>query len=136
MAIQGDPVGRRWKKIWNEGGTTVEIMVDFIEEILESLPHGDEGRRYCFTMDNLHSHHSEQIRNMIEVAGHRLAFRAPYWAVDGPIEYVFNSIQNELTINMPRIKNATDLINEINHAIASIPQAEFRNYFLHCGFWR
>lgn len=30
MAIQGDPAGRRWKRIWNEGGTTVEVMVDFV----------------------------------------------------------------------------------------------------------
>ena len=58
---------------------------------------------------------------MIEAAGHRFVFRALYWAVDGPIEYVFNTIQNELTIKMPRIKHANDLINEINHAIVSIP---------------
>ena len=136
LAVSGDPNGRRWKRIWNEGGTTVEVMVEFIGEILETLPHGDEGRRYCFTMDNLTSHHHARIRNMIEAAGHRLAFRAPYWAVDGPIEYVFNTIQNMLTINMHRIKNVFDLVHELNNAVASLPQDTIYRYFEHCGFWR
>jgi transposase len=29
-------------------------------------------------------------------AGHRYLFRAPYWSVDGPIEYVFNTIHTHL----------------------------------------
>ena len=124
------------RRCGGKGGTTVEVMVEFIGEILSTLPHGDLGRRYCFTMDNLLSHHSPQIRNMIEAAGHRLVFRAPYWAVDGPIEYIFNTIQNALKINMPRIKNVDDLIVEINNAVASIPQETIQNYFKHCGFWR
>ena len=137
LAVQGDPGGRRWSRIWNDGGgTTVEVMVTFIGEILDTLPHGDEGRRYCFIMDNLYSHHAPQVRNMINAAGHRLVFHAPYWAVDGPIEYIFNTIQNTLTINMPRIRNVDDLINELNNAVARIPQEEFQRYFEHCGYWR
>ena len=73
------------EKICNEGGTTVEMMLGFIWEILETLPYGDEGRHYCITMDTLTSHHRAQIRNMIETAGHLLDFRAPYWAVEGLI---------------------------------------------------
>ena len=111
-------------------------MVTFIGEILDTLPHGDEGRRYCFIMDNLYSHRAPQVRNMIDAAGHRLVFRAPYWAVDGPIEYIFNTIQNTLTINMPRIRNVDDLINELNNAVARIPQKELQRHFEHCGYWR
>ena len=88
-------------------GGTIKIMVKFIAEILYSLPHGDDGRQYFFTMDNLHSHHSEKIRNMIKVAVHRLAFRALYWAVPGPIEYVFNTIKLLLIINILEFKIRT-----------------------------
>jgi len=35
---------------------------------------------------------------IIYAAGHRLAFRAPYYPVDGPIEFVFNTTQGMLRL--------------------------------------
>jgi hypothetical protein len=40
---------------------------------------------------------------IIYAAGHRLAFRAPYYPIDGPIEFVFNTVQGMLRINMAQI---------------------------------
>lgn len=43
-------------------------------------------------MDNLNIHKQPMILDMIEDAGHRGVFCAPYWSCDGAIEYVFNTI--------------------------------------------
>lgn len=65
---------------------------------------------------------------LIYVAGHRIVFRGPYYTVDGPIEYVFNTIQGILRIRMDAITEGTSLLNELNLAIASIPS--FEPYFV------
>lgn len=70
---------------------------------------------------------------IIFAAGHRLVFRAPYYPVDGPIEYVFNTIQSILRIRMDHITDGPSLLQELNVAIAGIPS--FESYFLNCGFW-
>jgi transposase len=49
-------------------------------------------------MDNLLAHHHDATLNAILNAGHRFVFRAPYWPVDGPIEYVFNTIEMALDV--------------------------------------
>jgi transposase len=134
MAIAGDPNGQRWRKQWLEGGTTNDKMIEFIQEILDSIGPGTPERRRCFMMDNLTSHHNLQISAMIHAAGHRLAFRAPYYPIDGPIEYVFNTLQGYLRINMHNIRDGPTLINELGNAITSIQS--FEAYFINCGFWR
>ena len=78
------------------------------------------------------SHHNVQMVALIYVAGHRIVFRGPYYLVDGPIEYVFNTIQGILRIRMDAITEGTSLLNELNLAIASIPS--FESYFVNCGF--
>lgn len=69
---------------------------------------------------------------IIHAAGHRIVFRAPYYPVDGPIEYVFNTIQGILQVRMDRITDGDSLVQEMNVAIASIPS--FEPYFINCGF--
>ena len=89
-------------------------------------------RRRMFNMDNLSLHHSLQTATIIHNAGHRLAFRAPYYSVDGPIEYVFNTIQCALRINNHLISDGSSLIDEMRNAIANTETFEL--YFIHCGF--
>jgi hypothetical protein len=52
------------------------------------------------SLDFLHchfrSHHNARMAAIIINAGHRLAYRAPYYPVDGPIKFVFNTIQGML----------------------------------------
>jgi transposase len=71
---------------------------------------------------------------VIIASGHRLVFRAPYYPIDGPIEYVFNTIQGVLRIRNDLIVDGATLQHELNIAIASIPS--FVPYFINCGFWR
>lgn len=81
---------RRWSMLWAEGGTMVDRMIEFIQLILNDIGHATPGNIFCFTMDNLNSHHHPAVLALILQYGHLLSFRAPYWAVDGAIEYVFN----------------------------------------------
>eukprot|EP00536_Pseudo-nitzschia_multiseries_P008717 jgi/Psemu1/21206/gm1.21206_g len=78
MAIAGNQEGRRWS-------------------ILEDLPPEIDGNRKCFIMDNLLAHHNPLTLDAIANAEHRFVFRAPYYPVNGPIEYVFNTIEMALS---------------------------------------
>ena len=80
----------------------------------------------------IRSHHNVQMSAIIHAAGHRIVFRAPYYPVDGPIEFVFNTIQGILRVRMDLITDGPSLVQEMNVAIASIPT--FEPYFMHCGF--
>jgi hypothetical protein len=60
-------------------------------------------------------------------------FRAPYWARDGAIEYVFKTIHTYLEMDDGHaMADVGALVNRINLIIGSM--ASFRRYFLHVGF--
>ena len=131
--VPGTP-SRRWRKLWLDGGTTVGKMVEFMTSILADIGQGTPRRRYCFTMDNLNSHHNGAISALIYASGHRIVFRAPYYPVDGPIEYVFNTLQCMLRTRLHKVIDGPSLINEIGNVIQAM--INFEPYFIHCGFWR
>ena len=54
-------------------------------------------------MDNLNFHHNAAVLNDIYNHGHRLFFREPYWAVNGAIQYVFNTILTRLLMYYNKI---------------------------------
>ena len=133
LAISGAPDGRRWQNMWTGEGTTGDRMVSFLAMILDQIGPGSNEQRFCFIMDNLSSHHNVQMSLLIFMAGHRLVFRAPYYPIDGPIEYVFNTIQGTLRINMASIKDGPSLVAEVIAAISDIHT--FEPYFINCGYW-
>ena len=139
MGISGEEGGvenpsRRWRTLWLRGGTTIERVLEFVNVVLEDIGHATPERRYCFTMDNLAAHKNAAVAALIHGHGHRLVFRAPYYPMDGPIEYAFNTLQGLLRSNMHNIHDAPSLLNEIGNAIGAMD--DFEPYFLNCGFWR
>ena len=90
------------------------------------------GQTFTFTMDNLNVHNHPLIINMIRGAGHRLVFRAPYWPVDGAVEYAFDTIQTRLKSFVDQLTAMQDLDNRINLMIGAIPN--FTHYFIYVGF--
>ena len=131
MAISGDPEGRCWVR-FDTAGTDAISFAAFIESILELLPPGTPGNRKCFIMDNLLAHHNPLTLNAILAAGHRFVFRAPYYPVDGPIEYVFNTIEMALSYKMYDISSPAELRQQLFAIIRGIP--EFVNYFANVGY--
>jgi hypothetical protein len=72
--------------------------------------------------------------NLINARGHRVVFRAPYWywSCDGAIEYVFNTLQTRLQMEINGVDSVFQLVNKINVIIGGMPS--FKRYFLHLGF--
>lgn len=135
LCISGDDnFAMRWHEIWLDGGTTIIRFHDFIRRILDEIAADQRlaGRTFTFTMDNLNSHKNPLILNMIHAAGHNYVFRAPYWPVDGAVEYVFNTVQTRLQSYFNQLTNMEALRNRINLIIGTIPS--FYKYFVHVGF--
>ena len=86
--------------MWETGSTTTVRFFDFIQRIPNDMGPGTPQRCCCLTMDNLSSHRNLLVQQIIHNAGHQIAFRAPYYPVDGPIEYYFNHMQMGLTLAM------------------------------------
>ena len=126
------PDSRRWVDTWLEGGTTVNKMLEFVRTILQDIGQGTPNNFYVFTMDNLNSHKNAAVIALIHLCGHGVVYRAPYWPVDGAIEFVFNTIQTLIRSRMYEIRTSNEMVNEIHRAIASIET--FANYFIHVGF--
>ena len=122
----------RWSETWVGEGTTVERFVGFIERIVNDLEERRPGHSFCFTMDNLNVHKNAAVVNMITNRGHRLVFRAPYWSVDGAIEYVFNTVHTGLLSYYNRINSMEELRNYATLIFNNIPT--FAPYFVHIGF--
>ena len=72
---------------------------------------------------------------MILAAGHRIVFRAPYYPIDGPIEFVFNTVEAYLAINMYNVQNTgISLRHWTMNGIGNI--TTFVPYFNNCGYHR
>lgn len=137
MAICGEDgdinqASRRWTDCWLDGGTTVAKMLQFIQMVLEDIGPAVPDNFYVFTMDNLNAHKNEAVIALIHAYGHGVVYRAPYWAVDAAIEYVFNTLQALLRAKLYRIKNMNDLIAAVYESIQSM--IDFSNYFRNVGF--
>ena len=83
-------------------------------------------------MDNLNLHTHPVTNNLIYARGHRVVFRASYWSCDGAIEYIFNTLQTRLQMEIDGVNNVFQLVNKINVIIGWMPS--FKRYFLHVGF--
>ena len=130
LAISGDNADpMRWHEMWMEGGTTITRCHDFIRRILADLALRHPGRQFVFTMDNLGAHKNPLVLNEITAAGHLYVFRAPYWPVDGAVEYVFNTLHVRLQFYFNRLTTIEALRNRINLIIGMIPS--FARYFRH-----
>eukprot|EP00978_Attheya_sp_CCMP212_P021155 scaffold61426_cov57-Attheya_sp.AAC.1 len=76
LAISGGQDGSQWTR-FRPDNCNLLTLCEFIESILDEIGDADPEngiRQRCFTL-------------MKFARGHRLAFRAPYYPVDGPIEY-------------------------------------------------
>ena len=57
---------------------------------------------------------------MIIDGGHQVVYQAPYWAVDGAIEYVFNTVHTLIEVLFNQIQNIEDLILAVDHVISTL----------------
>jgi transposase len=112
-----------------EAGTSKAAFRLFISSMLPRLAVGPQR---TILMDNLESHYDAATWINVAAAGHRFLPRTPYYPVDGPIEYVFNTIGCALRQRLYRIRTEADLQREMLNIITGLPA--MRNYFVHCGY--
>jgi hypothetical protein len=100
----------RFVQLEQRPGTDIHFFYDFIYGITLQIGPGTPGNRRCFTMDNLAAHkHLLAVLNLIMTSGHRFDFQAPYYPVDGPIEYAFHTLQYQVSLRMVEIYNNASL---------------------------
>ena len=78
-------------------------------------------------MDNLNTHKNPMVLNLITGEGHHYLFRTPYWSVDGPIEYVFNTIHTHFLSFFTQIHD----LDQLEHCLIEIigDMGGFERYF-------
>ena len=124
--------GDRWMWFQRKAGTSIEDILDVVNEMMDDLPDGNQVRRRCFLCDNLASHKNPLVRNAVVARGHRLVLRPPYAPWVAPIEYVFNVIEQQLALAMHTINGPGELEEFINMVVLNM--GGFRPFFEHCGY--
>jgi transposase len=100
----------------------------YVEQLLlPTLKPGD-----IVIMDNLGSHKSAAIRQMIRAAGARLWFLPPYSPDLNPIEQAFAKIKHWM--RMAQKRSVPDVWRQIGSLVDTITQDECANYLANAGY--
>jgi transposase len=97
------------------------------QQLLPVLKPGD-----IVVMDNLGSHRSAAIRQMIRAAGARLWYLPPYSPDLNPIEQTFSKIKHWMRTAQKR--TVEDAWRQIGTLVTDIKPAECCNYFVNAGY--
>jgi transposase len=130
MAIS--PCGDRYFTFQKISGTSTATFLAFVQAVLARCPSPPLGPQRTLLWDNLSAHGAAVVHNAVHAAGHRCTARPPYRPCDGPIEYVFNTFEQELQKRIRNIRTEVDLVAEAHHILANM--GGFANYFTHCGY--
>lgn len=104
------------------------IFKAYVEQFLvRELAPGD-----IVIMDNLASHKSDAVREIIEAAGAELLFLPPYSPDLNPIEQVFAKLKHLLRKAAKRTVDA--LWDEIGKLLDFFPPEQCANYIRHSGY--
>ena len=111
-----------------EGATTRAVFETYVERVLApSL-----SPRQIVVMDNLSSHKSSRIRELIEERGCELHYLPPYSPDLNPIEEAFAKIKALLRKAEARTREA--LIEAMGKALEAVSASDARGFFEHRGY--
>ena len=134
---------RRWCRVLQNHGTSIEVFQDFVNEIcteievdgLHRLGYDTDDSR-VFLWDNLNSHLSHLVTQVVEIRDGPTTFiaipRPPYQPKYGPIEYAICDLVGALAIDSEASWTTTLLERKIREAAQKING--FWNTFDHCGY--
>ena len=97
------------------------------QQLITGLKPGD-----IVVMDNLGSHKSAPIRQMIKAAGARLWYLPPYSPDLNSIEQAFAKIKHWM--RQAQKRTVEDTWRHIGHLVATSEPAECKNYFTNAGY--
>ena len=111
-----------------DGPINAECFRAYVEQqLVPVLKPGD-----IVVMDNLGSHKSADLRNMIRAAGARLWYLPPYSPDLNPIEQAFAKIKHWMRLAQKR--TVDDVWQHIGSLVATIQPNECNNYFANAGY--
>ena len=113
-----------------DGPVNGSAFTNYVEQILvPTLKPGD-----IVVMDNLGSHKSRKVRQLIRSAGARLLFLPPYSPDLNPIEQVFAKLKHLLRKAAARSQDA--VCDTIGTLLDTYAPTECANYLAHSGYAR
>ena len=135
MVISGDEridQAFSFHRCYTEGNTDLWRFYNYTSNLCNWLAEHCPGRLFLFTMDNLNLHQSPLVQDLIHSFGHRMVYCASYWSCDGPIEFVFNTIQTMMQMDPEEVDDIRALVNKIIGIIGDM--TSFKPYFIHVRF--
>lgn len=111
-----------------EGATDAAIFRAYIKHVL--LPTLRPGE--IVVMDNLSSHKSPEIREMIEAAGAALWYLPPYSPDYNPIEKMWSKVKEFLRGCKPR--GTEELYDAVRRALTRITPQDAKGWFKSCEY--
>ncbi len=97
------------------------------QQLVPVLKRGD-----IVVMDNLGSHKSTAVRQLVRKAGARLWYLPPYSPDLNPIEQVFAKIKHWMRVAQKRTIDET--CDHIGHLVGTVLSDECSNYFVNAGY--
>jgi transposase len=105
-----------------------EVFEAYLEDVLApSLKPGQ-----VMVMDNLSSHKSERVRELIEKRGCELIYLPPYSPDFNPIEEAFAKLKALLRRFEARTREA--LVEAMGRSLDALTARDARGFFEHCGY--
>ena len=133
LAVRAD--GTRWFHMEKVAGTDALAFDDFLTNNILTGPRQIPALPRCtFLWDNLRSHHSAFVVNSVQNAGHRILPRPPYRPMDGPVEYVIHTIEQELSMRIHAITDDGSLCTAVRNIVTGLANDSIGRYFTHCGY--
>ena len=111
-----------------EGATDAAVFRAYVKHVLVPTLHQGE----IVVMDNLSSHKSPEIREMIEAAGAELWYLPPYSPDLNPIEKMWSKVKTFL--RGTKARGTEELYQAIRQALQKIKPQDARGWFESCGY--
>jgi len=111
-----------------EGPTDAAIFRAYVKHVLVPTLHQGE----IVVLDNLSSHKSPEIREMIETAGAELWYLPPYSPDLNPIEKMWSKVK--ALLRGYKARGTEELYQAIRRALRKITAQDARGWFESCGY--
>lgn len=109
-----------------QGGTTKEKFIDYIKNVLfPTLRDGD-----IVVMDNMRTHHSKEVKKVIEDLKIKVVYLPPYSPDFNPIEKMWSKIKSIL--RKLKVRTIVALPDAIIHAFSLICPSDCLGWFGSC----
>lgn len=106
-----------------------KIVQSFVSELLNHLDEDEDFKGSWIIMDNVRTHKSILLRNIIEKRGYHQKFLSPYSPMLNPAESVFSKIKT--IVRQQLSQSPTSLEDVIKHAVNEVNERDCRNYCKH-----